>query len=823
MIDVIRAKDFRRIKEAVVDMRPSDGADSLGSHVVLLSGRNGQCKSSVIEAMLWALFGKVRPGTTKDGIVRRSADISDRKGKYGMGVVDMTCDGMRYRIMRWVTARGTTDALAVRIPDGVEDDTDGFSAPSSPSVVVIAHGAKGVTEASCDLLGIGYDGFCASFIARQGELDSLSDMRVEDRRQFILALLGLSGLDAAKKNASQSRRDAEITVKALEGQVGDPEAIKKQIAELEAEKADSAQKIETGRTYVTNQQRKVEEIQAQARLEEELKGKAAEYTNALYAMFSRQAADADELIGIDEAMEQARRASEGYNPEVSAASRQAAAAAAVEDLKRRQSAWRSRRDYEARLASAERGLADASARRDRAKSLVPEHEPDVDKAQEADSAAAGELNAAREAERAASAAFESRRKLVSAVEAGDMAECPVCGTELSGGDGADHLMQGLASLEHDMDSAKARTAAAEQAKRASQAALTLARQEARDYQTRLRDLDKTEAEARRLRESADSIREMIDEAVARCGNGPEPSQGEVYAAQMELERASADLKAEQARRRAHEDLVRLSARREALSSAIAASEPEIDEACELLDGLEAMVAELPGAAGMLPAEQAKLDAYHDRLQQRIRENGSISERLKHAEEQLGEAIRSQRDLKELRRRIEVSSLAHDVIDRLRKTLPERIAPEMSFIASSLLTDATASRYRMLELDKDMSPTVYDDLGPHPMSELSGGEQDVVSLCIRTAISRMVLSSSSASASQLFVLDEIFGALDDDRQELVAGVLKGLANLGLPRILCISHVGAIRELADQIYVMEESEDGSYVTCRKVEAGEQIAEA
>ena len=59
--------------------------------------------------------------------------------------------------------------------------------------------------------------------------------------------------------------------------------------------------------------------------------------------------------------------------------------------------------------------------------------------------------------------------------------------------------------------------------------------------------------------------------------------------------------------------------------------------------------------------------------------------------------------------------------------------------------------------------------------------------------------------QTFILDEIFGALDDDRK---ATTCEALQNLGqsLSKILCITHVEEIKDMADWTYVVEKDENG-----------------
>jgi len=77
--------------------------------------------------------------------------------------------------------------------------------------------------------------------------------------------------------------------------------------------------------------------------------------------------------------------------------------------------------------------------------------------------------------------------------------------------------------------------------------------------------------------------------------------------------------------------------------------------------------------------------------------------------------------------------------------------------------------------------------------ISGGEEDVLNLCVRLAISKMIAERAGQPLS-LLVLDEVFGSLDASRRDNVVQLLHGLKSR-FEQIILITHVDAIHDAVD----------------------------
>ena len=83
--------------------------------------------------------------------------------------------------------------------------------------------------------------------------------------------------------------------------------------------------------------------------------------------------------------------------------------------------------------------------------------------------------------------------------------------------------------------------------------------------------------------------------------------------------------------------------------------------------------------------------------------------------------------------------------------------------------------------------------------ISGGEDDIVNLALRLAISQMIADRAGQSFS-LLVLDEVFGSLDDTRRDNVVSLLQNLKNR-FEQIILITHVESIHDALDNCLWVE----------------------
>ena len=179
------------------------------------------------------------------------------------------------------------------------------------------------------------------------------------------------------------------------------------------------------------------------------------------------------------------------------------------------------------------------------------------------------------------------------------------------------------------------------------------------------------------------------------------------------------------------------------------------------------------------------------MQAAILDEGRAAEAVANAERARQELERA----RDLQSRLEGDRRVHDELDRgysdLRNDLNLQLRPELSDLAADFLDVLTDGRYAELEIDDDYNVIMLEAGIPKPV--ISGGEEDLLNLVLRLAISQMIADRSGQTFA-LLILDEIFGSLDVDRRLRVVGLLRRLLTR-FEQIIVLTHIEDTRDDMD----------------------------
>src|SRR5260370_695735 len=144
-------------------------------------GANGTGKSTILEAIAWALYGNPAARGKRDSIrwLRAPAGATVRVE------LDFELGGHTYRVVRKVTS--------------AELYLDRSSAP-------IANSSSAVSEVLRRRLGMSLDEFFNTYFTGQKELSMMAAMGPTERGQFLSKLLGYERLRVAQELARERRR-----------------------------------------------------------------------------------------------------------------------------------------------------------------------------------------------------------------------------------------------------------------------------------------------------------------------------------------------------------------------------------------------------------------------------------------------------------------------------------------------------------------------------------------------------------------------------------------------------------------------------------------
>lgn len=178
--------------------------DFSGLSLFAIAGPTGAGKSSILDTMLYALYGEV-PRIGKQGV---GEFISH--GRDAMWVsLDFAVRGSVYRVVRRVK-RGkknlsTSATLAELLPTGERS---------------VADGVKPVNEAVTRLLGLDFSAFTQTVILPQGDFDKFLKAAPNDQRAILQRLLRHEVFERMRAEAERRRGDDDREVRALDGQLG---------------------------------------------------------------------------------------------------------------------------------------------------------------------------------------------------------------------------------------------------------------------------------------------------------------------------------------------------------------------------------------------------------------------------------------------------------------------------------------------------------------------------------------------------------------------------------------------------------------------------
>jgi exonuclease SbcC len=210
-----------------------------GSSLWMLSGLNGSGKSSVFDAVTYALFGHHRGG-------RQEAHELINKDSTGAVVeFDFTQDGERFRIRRTLQrdgkggARGTQQVLR-------------FPAGGGAPVAVEDTGRKTEFERwIADHIGLNFDTFTSSVLLLQGQAEKLLGAKPKERFEVLAGIVDLERYRRLHEKADGQRKALKGQADALRNQLAAlPEVSALELAAAEGRIADAAQQREQAKGEV---------------------------------------------------------------------------------------------------------------------------------------------------------------------------------------------------------------------------------------------------------------------------------------------------------------------------------------------------------------------------------------------------------------------------------------------------------------------------------------------------------------------------------------------------------------------------------------------
>ena len=166
-----------------------------------ISGQNGSGKSSILDAMTWALFGRARKND--ESIINLESDTAQV-------TLTFEYEGNLYRVMR-TNPRGKTTALEFHISE------NGAAAGSATWKPLTESSLRETDQKISDTLRLDYETFINAAFFLQGEADQFTQHNPSDRKRILSQILNLEVWEGYRKKAFQSRRGIESEISHIDG------------------------------------------------------------------------------------------------------------------------------------------------------------------------------------------------------------------------------------------------------------------------------------------------------------------------------------------------------------------------------------------------------------------------------------------------------------------------------------------------------------------------------------------------------------------------------------------------------------------------------
>ena len=828
-----------------------------GIHIACLTGANGHGKSSLLDAIAWALWGDAvhRPQEelvhTGEQDMRVELEFIAEGRTYGEG------QGQLYRVIRRYSrgrgARAGSTDLQLQIatgsptlataasPDGqMIDNSSARADPSEASTVAAEQSTAALldvedergtrwreaggstvreTEAAIRrLVRMNFDTFVNSAFLVQGRANEFTTKRPADRQRVLGEILGLGFYERLMDRARRKVREISAESRLLEGQLqawsqqlehrAEHEV---QLPEARSKLAASSETLKQAEELANSLRGQAESLRVRRKEMEDLASRVAPESEELRnlreltSLHSKRISEWESLSERREVIQEAyRRLTEARLKEQDASQWQVPFARLQERMKPLDQRAGTLSALETDVALAEQ---EHSSLEEREKALESQRV-------ELQNLEVKQQTLTTENQRLRSEMQALRGKVDMLSE--EEAKCPLCGTDL-GEEGKAHIQAEYEAQGRVMAQEYRQNEAvlAQASPRRKELAVSVAgeseslQQAKRTLLARLATLKQQMDEAQKAPQQLEVIRREL----ADLGYDPE-------AHQRFKEEIKKLLPAENEYRLLEQAESALPEERDKLNRVVASAvrrEKDIAQGEQQIEAIRKETAALDELERQYTASEAGRRFRQEEYQSLIGQVQHLELMLKQYAETDLRRMEAEAKLKEMSEKRELYEQLVTAFGRtgVQALLVESALPELEAEANRLLGRMTDNAMHLkLETQRlaqrgepveTLEIKVADALGTRSYETFSGGEAFRINLALRIALSKLLAQRSGAPLPTLFI-DEGFGTQDTTGRERILDVIQSIAD-DFERILVITHMDEMKESFPVRIEVEKRDDGS----------------
>jgi exonuclease SbcC len=820
-----------------------------------ISGHNGAGKSSLLDAITWALFGEARG---------KSSDVINLNSSAAEVALTFSHEENTYRIQRTLPRnKSTVLEFQVKTDDGWRPLTEKTTRDTQARIEQTLH--------------LDYDTFVNASFFLQGKADQFTQQNPSKRKEVLSSILGLEMWEEYKNRSAERRKLIEREVDGIQARIAeidaelDEEELRKaRLAELESLLARLTASRTAQESVLESIKMTVAALDEQRKLVDTLNTSLQRSRSNLSGLESRLAAkEADrdsyaDLINRAKEIESAHKEWQKIRKELEDLDKTASQfhehekertplleRIAIEKAKLEQE-WELLQEQEKVISEQSSVVSELEAQINGVQDALSEAEAKVTQRTELES----ERNAAREKQAAMKVENEALRvdmnelkERIDALKSAEGATCPLCGQELS----EEHRRSTLEQLETDGKQKGDRY-------RANQSEFAeLARQIA-NYESQITNLAPAENERVRFASEISQLTERLEtlqfaanewesagktrlkEVANILGNEKYAIEEHKQLAKIdkELAKLGYDAANHDELREKENELRSIEEDFSNLKSAKEVSRQIESEIKNLQSEIKSRESEIKALENDYQAAQTKLEiaeAQSPNLDQAERELFRLRESENKTRSELGGAkqrvdvLSTQRarkaEFEKERETLQKRIVQHRTLERafgkdgVPALLIEQALPQIEGKANDLLdrlsdgqmsirfvTQAEYKDKKRDDLRETLEIQIGDGAGIRAYEMYSGGEAFRVNFAIRLALSE-ILAQRKGARLQTLVIDEGFGSQDTlGRQRLVEAI--NLVKNDFAKILVITHLDELKDAFPTRIEVEKTERGSVIS-------------
>ena len=164
--------------------------------VTVFVGDNGAGKSSIIDAITFALFGQHTRKSNK-GLIKRGSN-------QGYAKINFSVNGKHYEAVRKIDSKGT---LAAKFSEIINDEYKEIAAGERKQF------GESMTQEVQKTIGLDFEKLKIASIVQQGELNSIINAKPKEFKELLNAIIGIDKLDVASESMKLVSKDFRQNIK----------------------------------------------------------------------------------------------------------------------------------------------------------------------------------------------------------------------------------------------------------------------------------------------------------------------------------------------------------------------------------------------------------------------------------------------------------------------------------------------------------------------------------------------------------------------------------------------------------------------------------